>query len=82
MDPGENVLNLVISGMPSIPSLGFETQWSWSNGFKPYYNWTAFNTYCSRNQVRRRYKVLNLVISGIPSILKFQVGLEIEVELF
>ena len=44
MDPGENVLNLVISGMPSIPSLGFETQWSWSNGFKPYYNWNAFNT--------------------------------------
>ena len=44
MDPGENVLNLVISGMPSIPSLGFETQWSWSNGFKPYYKRTAFNT--------------------------------------
>ena len=28
------------------------------------------------------FAVLNLVISGIPSILKFQVGLEIEVELF
>ena len=38
------VLNLVLIGIPSIPSLGFETRWSGSNGFKPYYNWNTFDT--------------------------------------
>ena len=37
------VLNLIITGMPSIPYI---QQWlkENENSFKPYYNWNAFNT--------------------------------------
>ena len=37
------VLNLIITGMPSIPDVPKELQ-RILRGFKPYYNWNAFNT--------------------------------------
>ena len=40
---GTKVLNLIITGMPSIPGhIGSGTPAT--AGFKPYYNWNAFNT--------------------------------------
>ena len=62
------VLNLVISGIPSI--LGEREPESFKNisSFKPCYKWNTFNT--NRNNRRQIHNyVLNLVISGIPSIL-------------
>ena len=60
------VLNLIITGMPSILLITY-LKWLSKLSFKPYYNWNAFNTEgcASDNKV---IKVLNLVISGIPSI--------------
>ena len=39
------VLNLIINGLPSIPSAihFFEKNYEWL-GFKPYYKWITFNT--------------------------------------
>ena len=63
------VLNLVISGIPSIPKLLF--LWYKSKGFcfKPCYKWNTFNTVSYGYNLRPSRSVLNLVISGIPSIL-------------
>ena len=39
------VLNLIITGMPSILKKGMlEVKMLDSSSFKPYYNWNAFNT--------------------------------------
>ena len=64
------VLNLVISGIPSIPNpakssiIGFSC-------FKPCYKWNTFNTLkWMEDEAEELAGVLNLVISGIPSILK------------
>ena len=63
-----DVLNLVISGIPSIPTGSTLLALTDSqDNFKPYYNWTAFNT-ISFEYDRCWHWVLNLVISGIPSI--------------
>ena len=37
------VLNLIITGMPSILNRG-DLMYISDLGFKPYYNWNAFNT--------------------------------------
>ena len=37
------VLNLIITGIPSIPQVG-EAGDTNPLGFKPYYNWNTFNT--------------------------------------
>ena len=37
--------------------------------FKPYYNWTAFNTSEETISVNGSDEVLNLIITGLPSIL-------------
>ena len=37
------VLNLIITGIPSIPQ-ELVTLQLLMNGFKPYYNWNTFNT--------------------------------------
>ena len=63
------VLNLVISGMPSI----LRTYWlkkEWYFSFKPCYKWNAFNTTNNLRELAKRSVVLNLVISGMPSIRK------------
>ena len=64
------VLNLVISGIPSIHSDYWVCLKLIELGFKPCYKWNTFNTagivkYLPVNPT----VVLNLVISGIPSIL-------------
>ena len=69
----EKVLNLVISGMPSIP---FERDNIVGTciSFKPCYKWNALNT-CWSNMCKRWREfqsVLNLVISGMPSILLYE----------
>ena len=46
----------------------------WYDCFKPYYNWTAFNTSKEELQHDGSVKVLNLIITGIPSILKGHPG--------
>ena len=62
------VLNLVISGIPSIPKLRTNRVLNWG-GFKPCYKWNTFNTYNNMSCFIEGYdQVLNLVISGIPSI--------------
>ena len=38
------VLNLIITGMPSIPGKNPLNKHSKPLSFKPYYNWNAFNT--------------------------------------
>ena len=39
------VLNLIITGIPSILLLLHSCEWMWAAfGFKPYYNWNTFNT--------------------------------------
>ena len=63
------VLNLVISGIPSILSVRAKLVVSRFIGFKPCYKWNTFNTILSATKVRLN-GVLNLVISGIPSIQK------------
>ena len=64
------VLNLVISGMPSIPRRNFHG-WGRFYGFKPCYKWNAFNTKVDKNGYFE-LAVLNLVISGMPSIQQRQ----------
>ena len=64
-----NVLNLIITGIPSIlierVVINDRTEC-----FKPYYNWNTFNTKESaKNGYMVSVKVLNLIITGIPSIL-------------
>ena len=61
------VLNLIITGMPSILKKGVMNM-SMLKSFKPYYNWNTFNTLEISNDIKE-IRVLNLVISGIPSIL-------------
>ena len=43
-DSKELVLNLIISGIPSIQSLGVVGGIAQEFGFKPYYKWNTFNT--------------------------------------
>ena len=62
------VLNLVISGIPSILDR-VEYGALFFLSFKPCYKWNTFNTY-GKIEYGRSINVLNLVISGIPSILK------------
>ena len=60
------VLNLVISGIPSIPK-NRKIQTSYLS-FKPCYKWNTFNTLLEHKEDVMNALVLNLVISGIPSI--------------
>ena len=62
------VLNLVISGIPSILSKYEIDEVNVHSGFKPCYKWNTFNTVLGLNQLEELQEVLNLVISGIPSI--------------
>ena len=62
------VLNLVISGMPSIQLWCKFCGWL-SVSFKPCYKWNAFNTNELKWLDKVGFGVLNLVISGMPSIL-------------
>ena len=67
----EQVLNLVINGLPSIPIRvdkleHYQTQYC----FKPCYKWITFNTMGLVDESGKTLKVvLNLVINGLPSIL-------------
>ena len=61
------VLNLVISGIPSIPE-DDQLLYVARVRFKPCYKWNTFNTYWACFMLPLS-GVLNLVISGIPSIL-------------
>ena len=64
------VLNLIITGIPSIPVATALTDNSLVDGFKPYYNWNTFNTTISPDIMHAQpVEVLNLIITGIPSIL-------------
>ena len=38
------VLNLIITGIPSIPKGPSDYDWYCYLSFKPYYNWNTFNT--------------------------------------
>ena len=62
------VLNLIITGIPSIQGW-IEEGAIQVRSFKPYYNWNTFNT--SKKQEFKLFScfVLNLIITGIPSIL-------------
>ena len=63
------VLNLIITGIPSILQTLSAMKNMWES-FKPYYNWNTFNT-CSDYFVNVwvvNDVVLNLIITGIPSI--------------
>ena len=62
------VLNLVISGIPSIQEKMTMLE-KWTESFKPCYKWNTFNTSASTKVEAEKIAVLNLVISGIPSIL-------------
>ena len=61
------VLNLIITGIPSIRHI-FYSCFSFRFSFKPYYNWNTFNTSLSKNKASVLDDVLNLIITGIPSI--------------
>ena len=63
------VLNLVISGIPSILKANYKTGKNYNNSFKPCYKWNTFNTEACNQKTFPSLLVLNLVISGIPSIL-------------
>ena len=65
-----SVLNLIITGIPSIHNLS-AIRWMGAFGsFKPYYNWNTFNTYDNNcDYFQGGPQVLNLIITGIPSIL-------------
>ena len=65
------VLNLIITGIPSIPKLRTNMILI-EEGFKPYYNWNTFNTLMSDLFGSGLIKVLNLIITGIPSIHRFR----------
>ena len=62
------VLNLIITGIPSIQKNIFKHK-GFYPCFKPYYNWNTFNTHGVPNAPRGATEVLNLIITGIPSIL-------------
>ena len=68
------VLNLVISGIPSIPKTenGYHQMFT---SFKPCYKWNTFNTAYMSEYICKVINVLNLVISGIPSIHHFTISL-------
>ena len=61
------VLNLVISGIPSIPEMK-DVVIKLMESFKPCYKWNTFNTIGGLVWSLESDNVLNLVISGIPSI--------------
>ena len=62
------VLNLIITGMPSILIVSTTVlSVSWLS-FKPYYNWNAFNTKEDYKFIGNYDEVLNLIITGMPSI--------------
>ena len=63
------VLNLIITGIPSIPKRNCKQKRKCKKGFKPYYNWNTFNTEKIFISKRMLLLVLNLIITGIPSIL-------------
>ena len=46
------VLNLIITGIPSIPKRNCKQKRKCKKGFKPYYNWNTFNTVEERNLIR------------------------------
>ena len=78
-DANIDVLNLIITGIPSIPrnnTVEVESPWC----FKPYYNWNTFNTMKSINVCTGIASVLNLIITGIPSILTLSPPLNIFLE--
>ena len=41
---GIAVLNLIITGIPSILTMGAHDYFGNGRSFKPYYNWNTFNT--------------------------------------
>ena len=64
-----DVLNLIITGIPSILK-GVLIHLYRASSFKPYYNWNTFNTVGTyKLSDITTEKVLNLIITGIPSIL-------------
>ena len=63
------VLNLVISGIPSILKMEGIRELLIYLSFKPCYKWNTFNTGYVHRGLFMFIWVLNLVISGIPSIL-------------
>ena len=63
------VLNLIITGIPSILPASAPAPLTSGDGFKPYYNWNTFNTRLSEIAGKENVEVLNLIITGIPSIL-------------
>ena len=64
----QDVLNLIINGLPSIQKYVFNTTIIVNSGFKPYYKWITFNTRKIRILNRTLFFVLNLIINGLPSI--------------
>ena len=68
----EEVLNLIINGLPSIlyHYCPFQIH---IFCFKPYYKWITFNTLNTTILTNiGTYKVLNLIINGLPSIQCFK----------
>ena len=66
----DDVLNLIINGLPSIRNSGFGySGGGFGGGFKPYYKWITFNTLIRTSELSV-FTVLNLIINGLPSILK------------
>ena len=63
------VLNLIITGIPSILQVKFILFVLVTVSFKPYYNWNTFNTMKKLKKFYNKVLVLNLIITGIPSIL-------------
>ena len=61
------VLNLIITGIPSIRK-NVEKLILSAFRFKPYYNWNTFNTRIEKVMKEIVPEVLNLIITGIPSI--------------
>ena len=62
------VLNLIITGIPSILRMTRKELIIRASSFKPYYNWNTFNTYITLRDHVLIKRVLNLIITGIPSI--------------
>ena len=67
------VLNLIITGIPSILRFYKKGEKMLNKSFKPYYNWNTFNTVLE-DLVSIIKAVLNLIITGIPSILLFHIS--------
>ena len=65
------VLNLIITGIPSILPASAPAPLTSGDGFKPYYNWNTFNT-ATMVGFAIGFAVLNLIITGIPSIQNIQ----------